>query len=95
MRMDLRVQLLILETAEIITPGEATAVVRERGDRSLTLCAESRTGGELGHIYDFDSKLLPRLPVDASSHHAERTPLKHRENKCKHLALSQLNLMMS
>lgn len=60
--------------------GGMTAAVK--GDqRSLTLCAESRTGGELGHIHDLDSKLLPRLPVDASSHHAEGTPGGHGKNE--------------
>lgn len=57
-----------------------TAVVK--GDhRSLTLRAESRAGGELGYVHDLDSKLLPRLPVDASSHHAEGTPGGHGEDK--------------
>lgn len=60
--------------------GGMTAAVK--GDqRSLTLCAESRTGGELGHIHDLDSELLPRLPVDASSHHAEGTPGGHGKNE--------------
>lgn len=48
---------------------------------SLTLCAETRAGGELGHIHDFDSKLLPRLSVDASPHHTEGTPEEHMEKK--------------
>lgn len=43
---------------------------------SLTLCAEARAGGELGHIHNFDSELLPRLSVDASPHNAEGTPEK-------------------
>lgn len=41
---------------------------------SLTFCAEPRTGCKLGHIHNFDSKLLTRLSVDASPDHAERTP---------------------
>lgn len=35
MRMDLSVQLLILDTAESITPGEVMAVVREREETDL------------------------------------------------------------
>ncbi len=50
--------------------------------RCLTLCAESRTGGELGNIYDFDSKLLPCFSVYASSHHTEGTP-KHMKKQQK------------
>lgn len=60
--------------------GGMTAVVKA-DQRSLTLCAESRTGGELGHIHDLDSELLPSLPVDASSHHAEGTPGRHGKNE--------------
>ena len=39
-----------------------------------TFCAEPRAGGELGNIHDLDSKLLSRVPVDASPDHAEGTP---------------------
>jgi len=39
----------------------------------LTRCAQSRTRCELGHINDFDSKLLIGLPVYASPHNGERS----------------------
>lgn len=40
----------------------------------LTLRAQPRAGGELGHIHDLDGELLPRFSVDASSYHAEGAP---------------------
>lgn len=40
-------------------------------DAELTRCAQSWTGRKFGHIDDFDSKLLVRLPVYATSHNGE------------------------
>ena len=42
--------------------------------QGLTISAESWTTGELGHIHNLHRKLRPRLPVDASPHHAEGPP---------------------
>lgn len=46
------------------------------GSNPLTFRAEARAGCEAGHIYDLDSKLLARVPVDAAPHHTEGAPAK-------------------
>ena len=37
----------------------------------LTFCTEARTGGKFGNVYNFHSKLFPRIFVKASPHKAE------------------------
>lgn len=43
----------------------------------LTRCAQSRTRCELGHINDFDGKLLIGLPVYASPYDGERSSVRN------------------
>lgn len=57
----------------IIIYSDRTLLAPQLGqvDAELTRCAQSWTGRKFGHIDDFDSKLLVRLPVYATSHNGE------------------------
>lgn len=54
----------------------------------LTFCAESRAGGETGHIHNLHSKLLSCMPVNASAHHTKWPPGKHRHGELGKVGLN-------
>lgn len=60
----------------------------------LTFCAEARTGGELGHVYNLHCKLLACLSVDASPHHAKWPPASERHRHIRLEAVFSTGIML-